>query len=151
MSSVETRVGNDEGLTKDSFEWKMVEGIGWYYGLIKTTHIDMYNMAFSEGWRESMRDDEKRNPPYALKKELPVRVIYDDIDFSPEFIFKLSTSPLRGEPLYSPSLFQGAGVTHTIQEEVRQPVILSDYDFPGRDAVDDRSRRKHIRLSPLFF
>lgn len=152
MADADTRVGNDEGLTENSFQWKMVEGIGWYYGLIKTTHLDMYNMAFSEEWRNAKRE-EKRNPPYALYSEIPSGITqkYSNADFSPEFRFGLSSSPLRGEPLYAPRRSAYDGEFGSLQVELDFNPLISQHNFPGSYYFDNREHRKHLRLSPLFF
>lgn len=150
--SVETRVGNDEFVYGGSFDWKLVDGVGWYFGLVKTSHLDLYNMAFSETWRNDMRS-QGRNTPYALPTELPIIVNYAESDYKPSFTVIMSTSPSLGEPLYAPHKGDD-NYYYTLQLEVSFPnntYLSSPWGFPGYYYFDSRPYKKHIRLSPLFF
>ncbi len=150
--AVETRVGNDESLSVLDFDWKQVDGVGWYYGLIKTTHLDLYNMAFTDNWRKAKRED-KRNPPYALRTEFPIAGKYSNSNFKPMFVNFLSSSPIRGEPLYRQNK-AGDDFYYSLQLETSFPenaVLVSPWNYPGYFYYDSRQYKRHLRLSPLFF
>lgn len=150
--AVETRVGNDENIGPSNFDWKLVDGVGWYFGLVKTSHLDLYNMAFSETWRTSMRES-GRSKPFALASELPIRTSYKEEDFRLNFSMMFSTSPIRGEPLYTPNK-AADDFYYTLQLETTLTDNLytqSPWEFPGFFYFDSREYRKHLRLSPLFF
>lgn len=149
---LDTRVGNDELIYSGSFDWHLVDGVGWYFGLIKTSHLDLYNMAFSEDWRILKRDQGRSNP-YALYSELPIRTKYIENQFKPEFTILLSVSPIKGEPLYRPHK-SADDYYYTLQLEKSFPYnnyLVSPWDFPGYYYFDSRPYKQHIRLSPLFF
>ncbi len=142
-----TEIGNTEGLDGDSFEWNLIEGVGWYCGKLKVSHLDYYNMAFDEDWRNNRRE-EGRPKPYTLKYELPIETKYSHLDFRPSFDIKLSTN---NELLYNPNRYN-ANTYQTLQLE-QNGLLYTTLGLKDNNdyAFDDRSSRKHIRLSPLFF
>lgn len=142
-----TQVGNDEGIDGDSFDWKLVDGVGWYCGAIKTSHLDLYNMAFDEGWRTTQREN-GRGTPYALPSELPIETKYSASDFRPKFKYLLNS---YNEPFYSPDRINGYTYQTLQYEQNRYSFSVSVTIDSNTYSYDDRNERQRLRLSPLFF
>jgi hypothetical protein len=149
---IDIRTRNDETISGIlSFDWKLVDGVGWYCGLVKADHLSLYNMAFSQTWREAQRED-GRSPPYALASELPITTKYTMSNYRPSFVVFLSNVG-DGELLYRPHKGRD-DYYYTLQLEAYAPenfFFNSTGDFNGYFAFDPRQYRKHLRLSPLFF
>jgi hypothetical protein len=125
-----------QGLTVGDMDWKLLEGLHWFYGAVKTTHLAVYNLAY----QKVAPADRK---PYLLSEE-NYQSWYSETDFKPDFKFLSYNNYLwvypgdaeDGQPLAA--IYRSLGSSHQ----------TSSLLYPK---FDGRSKRSAIRLSPLFF
>lgn len=143
-------VGNPDRIDKSWFDWKCVEGVGWYWGLIKTTHLDLYNMAFDEGWRNGKRGDGKE--VCAVASELPIATKYTYDDFKPDF--DVMTKTIYPYPykcvVYFPNTVsenQYIFLDREMNKKDNNPFVVDEYPY----TLPGNSDKQFLRLSPFFF
>jgi hypothetical protein len=125
-----------QGLTASDVDWKLLEGLHWFYGEVKTTHLAVYNLAY----QQVAPADRK---PYLLSEE-DYQSWYSAADFKPDFQFLSYNNDLwvypgdaeDGQPITA--IYRSLGSTHN----------TSTLLYPK---FDGRSQRSSLRLSPLFF
>lgn len=123
-------------LTKDDIEWQPLEGVGWFYGALRCSHLELYEKAYHTP------PDEKR-----YYHDQPVKP--DATEYKPEF--KLFSAPEFDGYLVNP--VQGYDDRaydwrYWIYPWGQPPHALISSQFMYPEYNQDR---KYIRLSPLFF
>ena len=125
-----------EELTKDDIAWEALEGIGWFYGALRCSHLDLYRKAYKTPVTAKM-----------YYRDEPVHAGYQD--YKPEF--KITSAPSQEGYLVNP-VMQYDGIAYDWRYWIYpwgQPahtLITSQELYP-----DYNTTRKYLRLSPLFF
>jgi hypothetical protein len=126
----------DQELTVSDIDWKALEGIHWFYGEVKTTHLAVYNLAYQQVSIPNQK-------PYLLSEE-EYQDYYDYADFKPDFRFISYNNYLWVYPFDAEdgqavqALYRSIGSSHNASSS-----LYSKFD--------SRSKRFSLRLSPLFF
>lgn len=128
----------DFDITVDDIDWKGVDGLSWYFGAIKTTHLNMYNLAYQD------YSTPESKIPYLHHNEV-LHTKYSEADFKPTFTLRNNGQFYFIKPFFSdqqPGDLQRFGVPW------ESGIKITDSNPPW---YDHRPFKKMLRLSPLFF
>ena len=128
----------DFDLTVDDIDWKGVDGLSWYFGAIKTTHLNMYNLAYQD------YSTPESKIPYLHHNEV-FHTKYSEASFKPTFTLRNNGQFYFIQPFFAdhqPGDLQRFGVPW------ESGIGITDSNPPW---YDYRPYKKMLRLSPLFF
>lgn len=128
----------DFDITVDDIDWKGVDGLSWYFGAIKTTHLNMYNLAYQD------YSTPESKIPYLHHNEV-LHTKYSEADFKPIFTLRNNGQFYFIQPFFAdqqPGDLQRFGVPW------ESGIGITDSNPPW---YDYRPFKKMLRLSPLFF
>lgn len=126
-----------QGLTIADMDWKLLEGIHWFYGTVKTTHLATYNLAYSRETDTAVRK------PYLYSEEEYEDWYSKDL-FKPDFKFLTYNNYLWIYPFDHENGQPFAAIYRSLNSTHNSSTLL----YPK---FDGRNKRSSIRLSPLFF
>jgi len=126
-------------LSENDIDWKLVDGLSWYYENIKTKHLYLYNLAY-----QTSTGDERK--AFLQSNEEFLETYTEDM-FKPDFRV---------------SVYSGFRWIYPYKLDDGQPITLDNLactigDSPHFTAVspypkhDPRPKKTFLRLSPLFF
>lgn len=130
----------NEELTKNDIDWKPLEGVGWFYGALRCSHLELYEKAYHTPL------DEKH---YYHDRSCYQPVKPDATEYKPEF--KITAASDNKGYLVNP-VMQYDGNAYDWRYwiypwgQLPHALISSQFMYP-----EYNQDRKYIRLSPLFF
>jgi len=132
-------------LTKDDIEWQPLEGVGWFYGALRCSHLELYEKAYHTPLDEKRYYHDRFTRPNISQSNKPEL----KLEYKPEF--KLFPAPGFDGYLVNPVLgYDGIAYDwrYWIYPWGQPPHALISSQFMYPEYNQDR---KYIRLSPLFF
>jgi len=125
-----------EELTKEDIVWQPVEGVGWYYGALRCSHLDLHRKAYKTPVTTKM-----------YYQDEPVKAEYQD--YKPEF--NITPAPDLEGYLVNP-VMQYDRTAYDWRYWIYSWGQLPHALIAGQEWYPNyNTTRKYIRLSPLFF
>lgn len=129
-------IEHGDDLVVDDVDWKLIDGLHWYYGKIKTKHIYVYNLAYQ---RDKTKDHLVHNESFYS--------FCGDGDYKPDFRLVLQ----EGYQMFYPYYDENGRFESLVKLALQLNDGLHQEPASRPDDFDPRPYKQQLRLSPMFF